>query len=818
MFCRWCGNEMDDGSRFCPCCGGEVKQAGGHKKKKRKKQRHLTVILTMILLVLSGLTGVGIFLIKEQLQANPTDQISEELTTVIAPYLNDNGAFDDDPDQLTKAAKQVYAYAQSLEEKGTIRGSSYCEEGYSVAFFLKDGTTTVYLPEIEGYYSGAEEEDFCVMTSNQFVDEKLSTTLAAKWYDSDPTKTIREEFVNSRSAIYDHTMTVDRLKTVFGSLKENDVRVIFWKGHGGIYTAENGETVFNFLLGEDVSDQSNERYREDRNADGTDIPRVVTMLNGKGIRKYAITYKFVEQYMCQNTGGLFFTVSCNAAADGQQMARTILEKGFETYVGSSDVVQMSYGNMLVEEVAKNLCEKDENGLYKTISDALSEAEKSLRSRTRLDRLGLYITDFAQLYGQFVVVQALDFEFRLVDNSKIYCTITSEDGTVDLEKLSVKAVRTDKTHETFDSRISGAKLVEQEGCFLICNLETDESCAIDISYGSSLFKRVSIDKVTADTRDLTVDLSLAYLDVIVQDQSGQFLDDASVRINGKIGDSGVPGLIQDATLTVNETGERVYRLPVVPGTYYVSVTEGDSVLAKDEEVRVTGNITRIYKRTDLEKQIRILADTSSVWSNDDIFWGWDSEQRICWISDYDQNGLLEVNLADTQGTGIFTIWSCFEVNEAMDGVTQVTWDTEQYAPDNFSSLNSETTEYEDLQRIDGYYDAATGNYYYAMYDVLRAGWAFNGTTYYAMSKTGSTLNWTELGMLSNETDDNGVTNSTYSAGGQSVGSREALYAAMRAQLSDKRETQYVISRFRKSESTDLYADLLKSAQAFQITLQ
>lgn len=120
---------MDDGSRFCSCCGAEVKHAGGHKKKKRKKRRYLTVILTMILLVLSGLTGVGIFLIKEQLQTNPTDQISEELTAMIEPYLNDNGVFDDDPDQLTKAAEQVYAYAQSLEEKGYDQGIELLRRG-----------------------------------------------------------------------------------------------------------------------------------------------------------------------------------------------------------------------------------------------------------------------------------------------------------------------------------------------------------------------------------------------------------------------------------------------------------------------------------------------------------------------------------------------------------------------------------------------------------------------------------------------------------------------------------------------------------------
>ena len=60
------------------------------------------------------------------------------------------------------------------------------------------------------------------------------------------------------------------------------------------------------------------------------------------------------------------------------------------------------------------------------------------------------------------------------------------------------------------------------------------------------------------------------------------------------------LIQMPSLTVNEAGDQVYRLFVEPGTYYVSVTEGDLVLAREEEVQVPGNTTRIYKRTDWEK--------------------------------------------------------------------------------------------------------------------------------------------------------------------------------------------------------------------------
>ena len=66
---------------------------------------------------------------------------------------------------------------------------------------------------------------------------------------------------------------------------------------------------------------------------------------------------------------------------------------------------------------------------------------------------------------------------------------------------------------------------------------------------------------------------------------------------------------------------------IPGTYYVSVTEGDLVLAREEEVQVGGNTTRIYKRTNWEKQLRILTETCDIWSSNEVF-SFDISQPIC----------------------------------------------------------------------------------------------------------------------------------------------------------------------------------------------
>lgn len=52
--------------------------------------------------------------------------------------------------------------------------------------------------------------------------------------------------------------------------------------------------------------------------------------------------------------------------------------------------------------------------------------------------------------------------------------------------------------------------------------------------------------------------------------------------------------------------------------------------------------------------------------------------------------------------------------------------------------------------------------------------------------------------------------TYFIGDTPVDSEESFYAAMREPLSGKKETRYVISRFDRKESEDLYLDLQESA--------
>ncbi len=59
--------------------------------------------------------------------------------------------------------------------------------------------------------------------------------------------------------------------------------------------------------------------------------------------------------------------------------------------------------------------------------------------------------------------------------------------------------------------------------------------------------------------------------------------------------------------------------------------------------------------------------------------------------------------------------------------------------------------------------------------------------------------------------------TYFIGDTPVDSEESFYAAMREPFSGKKETRYVISRFDRKESEDLYLDLQESAQVFRVEI-
>ena len=123
-------------------------------------------------------------------------EIHQQVDEIIAPYLEGEESFEYDEEILTQAAEDVYAYAQTLEEQGTIEGSAMCREGFSVSFFLRDGSTSVYLPPIKDYYAGGEDQDL----RTGVVDMLSWLNLTEQAGYTNPGDTIKETFRPGRNA------------------------------------------------------------------------------------------------------------------------------------------------------------------------------------------------------------------------------------------------------------------------------------------------------------------------------------------------------------------------------------------------------------------------------------------------------------------------------------------------------------------------------------------------------------------------------------------------------------------------------------------
>lgn len=76
-----------------------------------------------------------------------------------------------------------------------------------------------------------------------------------------------------------------------------------------------------------------------------------------------------------------------------------------------------------------------------------------------------------------------------------------------------------------------------------------------------------------------------------------------------------------------------------------------------------------------------------------------------VTDLDQDGLLEVTAEETMGSGIFTTRTIFEVSETIDGLVPVSTPFEADCPDVVISPEPGTS-YNDPWKT-GYYDPQTG---------------------------------------------------------------------------------------------------------------
>ena len=304
------------------------------------------------------------------------DLLTLDSEVLIAPYVNDDGTLPRDGAILEAAGQAVYAWALQLQNAGIIDGCSYNSTGYSVGFFLKDDSTYVYFPSIEGTLSGSSNSCYNVsafyglngLETFQYASGRImfagatASSAAEKVYDVPEYTSITKTLGASA--------TVATVKTRLQALNEKHTRAIFWEGHGGIYTDEQGVERVSLILCE-------KRTAAKRMTYDYDISHDYVVNSGN---YYALSSSFFETYLPQVDGGLFYCGSCYSNADGGIMANILFEKGFDAYCGATDSIDTLYSYQMMLTVSGLLATQEFSGEYPPISNVLESAE-TLRGDT-----------------------------------------------------------------------------------------------------------------------------------------------------------------------------------------------------------------------------------------------------------------------------------------------------------------------------------------------------------------------------------------------------------------------------------------------------
>lgn len=313
--------------------------------------------------------------VSKALAAQPAE-LTQKIQAVSKTYENKNGAMT--VETAKKASDEIYAYALSLVESGKLDGAAQCSESNSVSFFLKDGTTSAFLPYIENTYSGSYHS--LAIDTLGTLDSTVISAVSLKHTAYESAKYIAE---NSDDYVQFDSLTgkygtLRQLIQTLNNINQNKNRIIFWRGHGNMITLRSGERVPLFFLNQKADDYVYAKYQDDIQNE-----RIIIDSNSEVI---VVTPGFFDKYMPQVDGGLFFTGTCYGYTN-DAMASTILNKGFDTYVGFSDSVFCPYSDYVMNETAKNLCQKGSDNSYMPIDTALL---KSLVKHGMKDIYGTYI--------------------------------------------------------------------------------------------------------------------------------------------------------------------------------------------------------------------------------------------------------------------------------------------------------------------------------------------------------------------------------------------------------------------------------------------
>lgn len=233
---------------------------------------------------------------------------------------------------------------------------------------------------------------------------------------------------------------------------------------------------------------------------------------------------------------------------------------------------------------------------------------------------------------------------------------------------------------------------------------------------------------------------------------------------------------------------------------------DGTDAADEEQDSTGSDSTKKKSTSAsaEDQVQCLVDHYSVWSGDVLFP--DYEYSSYCLTDLDRDGLLEIKTTVSGGTGYFTRFSMFEVNDDLSGLLEVFTETGD-DPDAFGDLNFRKDNFSQTE-FTGYDDS--GIYYYFAENSWRNGYVQYGAVLEEVTMVDNQVRMREIASTTASENNSGGETVTREVGGVTYDSEEAWQDAVRALYDNTTEFTYTLRHTHDLTQDTMYGELLKLA--------
>ena len=495
-------------------------------------------------------------------------QIGLDISRLTDSWYDEDGYIKNNENMLMEAGQVIYSYAKELQTEGIIKECSYCEEGYSVAFELLDGGLTLYMPSIEGCYSGGDFENFGVMAidttgnitnsvakvEDVALDVFMGLETAGSYESADYIYESVDEYIDYHEFGYQDTYP--SLIHCIQNLNSYHTRAVFWRGHGGIFMhPATGKRQVALCLGEsfqDGVDGTRAKYEKDWKDNR------ITNTSVRAVSYICVTNEFFEEYLPEVYGGMFFCGSCMSYRT-DSLAKVFIGKGFDAYIGAKNSIEIYFSDVYMGALAEALCEKEEDGSYIKLTDAIVKATKKAGSA---DQSGV------------------GFDGEMRDGSNPFRLVPVEK----LLRIHVK--------DRLGNRISNALITAQAGNKAYKAIEMDDYYILRIPADTYQLKieaekYETLDAVirVSEKDEITYELRLAgtLSGSAVDSESGNPVSDAVVRYKNAVdGSSDTVLTLQDGTFEITDMDS---------GDYTISISKA-GYLPREFQVSVNPSVYRI----------------------------------------------------------------------------------------------------------------------------------------------------------------------------------------------------------------------------------